>query len=211
MEIVWINHSCFALKGETTTVLTDPFSSEIGDSSQFPEADIMIISNEHPNHCNTDAVPGAGYIVSTPGEYDIHGTYILSIATALKSESGEPKRNLITIIEMEKLTIAHLGDLGEIPPSRHLEELNHVDVLLVPAGGDGTISPQDAARIVNLTEPKIVIPMHYKTDATRISLETADKFLEELGYQQEPSLARLQLTDTNLPADRKIVILSPVG
>jgi len=211
MEIVWINHSCFALKGETTTVLTDPFSSEIGDSSQFPEADIMITSNEHPNHCNTDAVPGAGYIVNTPGEYDIHGTYIRSIATALKSESGEPKRNLITIIEMEKLTIAHLGDLGEIPPSRHLEELNHVDVLLVPAGGDGTISPQDAARIVNLTEPKIVIPMHYKTDATRISLETADKFLEELGYQQEPSLARLQVTDTNLPADRKIVILSPVG
>jgi L-ascorbate metabolism protein UlaG (beta-lactamase superfamily) len=211
MEIAWINHSCFALKGETITVLTDPFSSEIGDSSQFPEADIMITSNDHPNHCNTDAVPGDGYVVSTPGEYDIDGTYIRSIATVLKNESGAPKRNLITIIEIDKITIAHLGDLGEIPPSRHLEELNHVDVLLVPAGGDGTISPQDAARIVNLTEPKIVIPMHYKTETTRISLETADKFFEELGYQQELPQVRLQITDTNLPAERKIVILSPVG
>ena len=211
MEIVWINLSCFALKGETITVLTDPFSSEIGDSSQFPEADIMITSNDHPNHCNTDAVPGDGYVVSTPGEYDIDGTYIRSIATVLKNESGAPKRNLITIIEIDKITIAHLGDLGEIPPSRHLEELNHVDVLLVPAGGDGTISPQDAARIVNLTEPKIVIPMHYKTETTRISLETADKFFEELGYQQELPQVRLQITDTNLPAERKIVILSPVG
>ena len=211
MEIVWINHSCFVLRGETITVLTDPYSSEIGESTSFPEADIMISSNDHPNHSNTAAVPGEGYVVKTPGEYDIGGTYIKSIATTLQNESGSPMRNLITIIEMDKLTVAHLGDLGEIPPSRHLEELNHVDVLLVPAGDNGTISPQQAARIVNLTEPKIVIPMHYKTDSTRIQLETADKFLEELGYQQEPPQNRLQVTDTNLPAERKIVILAPIA
>ena len=210
MEIVWINHSCFVLKGETTTVLTDPYSSEIGDSAQFPEANIIVSSNEHPNHSNTGAVPGEGYVVKTPGEYDIEGIYITSIATTLKNESGSPERNLITIIEMDKLTIAHLGDLGEIPPSRHLEELNHVDVLLIPAGDKGTISIHEAVRIVNLTEPKIVIPMHYRTESTRLSLETADKFLEELGYQEEAPQSRLNITDTNLPVERKIVRLTPL-
>jgi len=211
MEIVWINHSCFVLKGETATVLTDPYSPEIGATNQFPEADITISSNDHPNHSNTGEVPGNGYVVRTPGEYDLGGIYIRSIASMLKTESGEPQRNLITIIEMDKLTIAHLGDLGEIPSSRNLEELNHADVLLVPAGHVGTISPQEAARIVNITEPKIVIPMHYKTTSTNISLETADKFLEELGYQQEPPLNRLQLTDTSLPSERKIVLLNPAA
>ena len=209
MEIVWMNHSCFILKGETATVLTDPYSAEIGNTDQFPEADITISSNDKPNHSNVEDVPGSGYVVQTPGEYDIGGTYIRSIASTLRTDSGDPQRNLITIIEMDQLTIAHLGNLGEIPSSRTLEELNHADVLFVPAGDVGTINPQQAARIVNLTEPKIIIPMHYKTPSTNISLETSEKFLEELGYQQQPAINRLQVTDTSLPAERKVVLLSP--
>ena len=107
-----MNHSCFILKGETATILTDPYSAEIGNTDQFPEADITISSNDKPNHSNVEDVPGSGYVVQTPGEYDIGGTYIRSIASTLRTDSGDPQRNLINIIEMDQLTIANLGNLG---------------------------------------------------------------------------------------------------
>ena len=81
-------------------------------------------------------------------------------------------------------TVCHLGDLGQPLTANQIEEIGSVDVLLIPVGGGTTISASQAAALVRSMEPKIVIPMHYKTPALTKELDTVDKFLKEMGLTE---------------------------
>ncbi|MFH0769288.1 MAG: MBL fold metallo-hydrolase, partial [Chloroflexota bacterium] len=101
----------------------------------------------------------------------------------------------------------HLGDLGHVLATTQIEEIDNVDVLLLPVGGVSTINATMAAEIVRQLEPKIVVPMHYKTDALKLELEPVDRFLKEMGVAKVESKPKLSLTTTNLPATTQVFLL----
>ncbi len=214
MEITWLGHSCFRLRGREATVVTDPCAKSTGYSIGRPTADIVTVSHDHPGHNNLRAVAGSPRTVRGPGEFEIAGVLIMGIRTYHDREKGQKLgKNTAYVVELDGVRVCHLGDLGHVPTPEQVEELSGVDILLAPVGGGSTIGGAAAAETVSLLEPKLVIPMHYRTPAAKDDLEPLDRFLREMGApgaleEQQP---KLSITKGTLPHETKVQVLEYRG
>ena len=208
MDISWLGHSCFRIRGRQATVITDPYSPELGYSLGKPTAHIVTVSHQHPGHSYTQGIGGAPRLVSGPGEYEIKGVLITGIATFHDSEQGKKRgKNTVYLLEVDEVLVCHLGDLGHVLTAGQVEEIGNVDVLLLPVGGISTISAPTAAEVVRQLEPKAVVPMHYKTEALSWELEPVDRFLKEIGVKETSSQPKLSFTKSTLPASTQVFLL----
>jgi len=208
MDISWLGHSCFRLKGSRATIITDPYSAGLGYSLGKPTARIVTVSHEHPGHCYVEGVGGQPRVVSRPGEYEISDVLIIGIATFHDGEGGRKRgKNIVYLMEIDEISVCHLGDLGHVLNNEQIEDIGNVDVLLLPVGGVSTINAPMAAEVVRQLEPKAVIPMHYKTPALNRELEPVDRFLKEIGAKQVSSQPRLSVTKSNLPPSSQVFLL----
>lgn len=209
MQINWYGHSCFRLRSRKGTVITDPFGDGIGYSLPRVRADIVTVSHDHPNHANVKAIKGKPKIISGPGEYEIKDIFIIGIPmppNARKGENGE--QNTIYVFDFDGITVCHLGDLRRVPTQAQVEELSDVDVLLVPVGGGTTIGAAKALDMISLLEPKIVIPMHYRTEALKgVKLHSVDPFLKEMGAKGIEPEDVVKVTKGGLPTETQLVIM----
>jgi L-ascorbate metabolism protein UlaG (beta-lactamase superfamily) len=210
MEITWLGHDCFRLKGKDVTVLTDPYDKSIGHALGRPQADIVTVSHDHFDHNNVKAVSGAPKVIKGPGEYEIKNVFIKGVATFHDADGGNSRgRNTVYTITLDDVVVCHLGDLGHPLTQAQAEEIDDVDVLLVPVGGFYTIDAGQASEVVSLLEPKIVIPMHYQTDVLtlRQTLDPVDKFLKEMGLKSLTPQPKLVVARTTLPEQTQVVVL----
>jgi len=209
MEISWLGHSCFRIKGRQATVITDPYPPDLGYSLGKPTAQIVTVSHQHPSHSYVQAIDGGPKLVTGPGEYEINGVLITGIATFHDMERGQKKgKNTVYLIELDEVSVCHLGDLGHVLTAEQVEEVGNVDVLLLPVGGVSTINAPLAAEVVRQLEPKAVVPMHYKTEALSRELEPVDRFLKEIGVKEIGSQPKLTFTRSSLPASTQVFVLS---
>jgi len=208
LDITWLGHSCFRIRGKEATVVTDPCPPTSGYNIGKPTADIVTISHNSENHTYVKAIAGKPVIVNQPGEYEIHEAFITGVATNKNASKGaEQGKNVAFIIEMEGLRVCHLGNLGQTPTAEQAEEMTGADVLLIPVGGGDTIDAAKAAEIVSLLEARLVVPMHYKTDASKGSLETPDRFLKELGASAGEPQPKLSVNRASVPTETKAILL----
>jgi L-ascorbate metabolism protein UlaG (beta-lactamase superfamily) len=178
-------------------------------------ANVVTISNNHPHHAGLSAIEGRPKVLNRPGEYEIGGALIWGVRTSARADasaSGSPEKNTAFIIQLEELTVCHLGDLATAPLTP--EELTHIkdaDVLLIPVGGNCTINAAQAAEVVAQVEPKLIVPMHYATDETRgqVVLDEVERFCKELGATEAAARPRLSITPAGLPAEPTVVLLEP--
>jgi L-ascorbate metabolism protein UlaG (beta-lactamase superfamily) len=216
MEIVWHGHSFFEIKSkenkEQIRIAIDPFSEEVGLKVPKVEADILLISHDHYDHNNKNAILGNYFLIENPGEYEIKGVFIKAIKSFHdKSDGKERGENLIFLIDSEDLRVCHLGDLGQKELNeKQVEEIGSVDVLMIPIGGVYTISQKEAIKILEQLEPKIIIPMHYSLPKLKIKLDSVDKFLKSLGIKSLTPEKKLSIKKENLSSEEsKIVLLEP--
>ena len=208
MEIVWLGHSCFRIRGREATIVTDPCPPATGYVIGKPTADIVTISHHHSNHDYTKAVAGSPVVIDGPGEYEIHGAFITAVPTYHDDQKGSERgRNLAFIIEMEDIRVCHLGDLGHTPTAEQAEEMTGADVLLVPVGGGTTIDGAKAAEVVSLLEARLVIPMHYRTEALKEVLDPPDRFLKEMEVTSIEPLPKLSVSRSSIPSETQVVLL----
>ncbi len=208
MEIDWFGHACFRLRGRDGTVITDPYSKEIGLSLPRPRADILTISHAHPGHSNGEGVKGDPRILDGPGEYEIKNIFVTGIPTAHDKKGGKDRgRNTVYAIELDGLTICHLGDLGHVPNQAQAEAFGNVNVLLLPVGGGSTIGASEAAEVVSLLEPQIVIPMHFMLPDLTFKLDSPAKFFKQLGIKPPDPLPSLKVTRDSLPSETQVILL----
>jgi L-ascorbate metabolism protein UlaG (beta-lactamase superfamily) len=208
MEITWLGHSCFKIKGKQTTIITDPYSPDLGYSLGKPSATIVTVSHQHPGHSFTAGIGGNPRAITGPGEYEISNVLIIGVATFHDEDRGKIRGgNTAYLIEIDEVSVCHLGDLGHVLTDEQVEELGNVDVLLVPVGGVSTIDHQVAAEIVRQLEPKAVVPMHYKTPALSRKLEPVEAFLKEMGADNITPQAKLSLTKSSLPISTQVFLL----
>jgi L-ascorbate metabolism protein UlaG (beta-lactamase superfamily) len=209
MEITWLGHSCFLIKGKEQTIITDPFHPDLGYRLGEPEADVVTISHFHPGHSYIQGVANDPRQIRSPGEYEIGGTFITGVASFHDNKKGEVRgKNTIYVIEMEGIALCHLGDLGHPLDSHLIEEIGDIGILFLPVGEVSTIAIDTAVEIVRQLEPPIVIPMHYKTKVFVGNLSTVDKFLEEMRIRELEPKPKLSITASSLPSSTQTVILS---
>ena len=214
MEITWLGHSCFKLRGRTASVITDPPGKSTGYVIGRPTANVITISHDHEGHNYVKAVTGKPRVIQGPGEFEVAGVLIRGTHTFHDQENGaELGRNTAYVMEIDELTICHLGDIGHIPTAEQVEELSGIDILLAPVGAGTTIGGAAAAETVSLLGPKLVIPMHYGTPASKGQLEAIDTFLKEIGAPQalDERQPKLSVTKSTLPQETKVQVLDYKG
>ncbi len=212
MEITWYGHSCFRLTERgLATVVVDPYDSkEIGYSALKLKADIVTISHDALGHNNAEAVKGTSHVITGPGEFEIGGVFITGIQTdgaGSGKKAMEQARNTLYVFDYDGLTVAHLGDLKQVPTQAEIEALGTVNVALVPVGGGGGLNAAKAAEVVSLLEPNIVVPMHYSTPDVKLSLDSLNKFLKEMGLGKQETQASLKITRSSLPDETRVLVL----
>ena len=209
MEIIWLGHSCFLVRGKEQTIITDPYHPDLGYRLGEPKADIATLSHFHPGHSYIEGVADDPKQIKSPGEYELGGTFITGVASFHDNQKGDLRgKNTIYTIEMDGITLCHLGDLGH-PLGPHLiEELGDIDILFLPAGEVSTIPIDTAAEIIRQLGPPIVIPMHYKTEAFGGSLSPVDQFLDKMRIRELEARPKLSITSSSLPSSTQIVVLS---
>jgi L-ascorbate metabolism protein UlaG (beta-lactamase superfamily) len=212
MEITWYGHSCFRLtERNLATVVTDPFDNKtIGYFPLKLKADIVTVSHDAPGHNNTDTVKGSSHVITGPGEFEIGGVFITGVQTdggGTSKKAKDQTRNTLYVFDYDGLTVAHLGDLKQLPPQTEIEALGTVNVALVPVGGGGGLNAAKAAEVISLLEPNIVIPMHYATSDVKLPLDPLNKFLKEMGLGKLESQPSLKLSRSGLPEETHVIIL----
>lgn len=213
MDITSLGHSSFKLRGRQATVVTDPFGDMVG--LPFPKhttADIVTLSHNHEDHNAAERIEGNPFVVSGPGEYEVKGVGIVGLGVFHdEAEGAQRGRNTIYRIELDGVSIVHLGDLGHELTSAHVDSLDGVHILLIPVGGVYTIDARQAAKVVSEIEPSIVIPMHYNRPGLDQrafgNLTGVDVFLKEMGKANSAPQSKLSITKEKLPEELEIIVL----
>ena len=194
---------------DNITLTTDPFNEKTGLKPPNFETDIITVSHDHYDHNNTKSLRGDKFIIDSAGEYDVKGILIYGVESYHDEVEGKERgKNIIFRIEMDNISITHLGDLGHKLNSKQLEILTGTDILLIPVGGKYTLDAKKAVEVTSQIEPRIVIPMHYKTPNLTFDIDGVDKFIKEIGIKPTEE-EKLKISKRDLPQeDMELVILN---
>jgi L-ascorbate metabolism protein UlaG (beta-lactamase superfamily) len=216
VDITWYGHSCFRLNERgSISIVTDPYSAELGLPPLKLKADVVTISHDKPGHNFVEAVKSANpadrnpSILRGPGEYEVGGVFI----TGLPMNYADEERihpNVGYLIQYGSLSVLHLGDLAHVPDQSTIEALGEVNVVLVPVGGGSALRASTAAEVIALIEPNYIVPMHYMLPGLTTLLDPVDKFLKEMGISramQEEDV--LKVTSGSLPEQPQVILLRP--
>lgn len=219
MEITYLGHSCFKIKGKAGTVVCDPFDSSIGFSLSSASADIVTASHQHYDHNAVGKVKGTArrekpFVIEAPGEYEVGGISVFGVPTFHDaSEGSERGRNVVFTFFMDYMRVCHLGDLGHELTDQQKSEIGSIDVLLIPIGGVYTIDHKAAVKIINELDPFYVIPMHYRSDEHSseqfAQMGTLDDFFKEYGVAKQP-VKLLNVEPNQMPEETELVVLERV-
>lgn len=218
MDITYLGHASFLLKGDTGSVVTDPYSKDmLGKALPKVEANLITVSHDHGDHNAVDAVntpsDDTPLVLTMPGEYEKHKIRVQGFQTYHDKNKGEERgKNTIYKITIDDVDILHCGDLGHMLKASTIDQIGNVDVILVPVGGHFTINADEANDIVSKLEPSIVIPMHYKNDAFNKEimdkLAPVDDFLQKIGTEAEKPGKKYKVKQGDLSdEDMKVVVL----
>ena len=152
----------------------------------------------------TDGQPAGGHIPIMRRQQRLArdaGIHIVGVNSFHDDATGSERgANVIFILTIDDVRVCHLGDLGHVLTEGNVRGMGTVDVLMVPVGGTYTIDSSQADKVVNMVKPRIIIPMHYKTDKCGFPIDGAGPFLaEKENVIQRPSEVTITKVESSRP------------
>jgi len=166
VRITYHGHACFTLEAEGYRTVLDPYEDGMleGAPKLQLEAEAVYCSHQHGDHNYVQAVKLCNAAQKIPYT-------VTSFETPHDDKDGTLRgMNQVRIFDFGGVKVAHLGDIGIVPEGAVLDALKGVDCLLIPVGGVFTIDPAAAAETIALVNPKVAIPMHYRTDSIGLGI-----------------------------------------
>jgi L-ascorbate metabolism protein UlaG (beta-lactamase superfamily) len=214
MTITWYGHACFKItnQGGHLTVITDPFDKKIGLTPPRGTADVVSISHDHYDHNNVKAISPDPFVINGPGEYEVKEIRVTGILSYHDQKKGEERgTNTIYLMEIDRIRVCHLGDLGQAKlTDKQLEAIGQVDILMIPVGGKYSLGAAEAVKVIKQIEPHLIIPMHYKLPGLTIDLANVKDFLKEMGLNGKQAVDRLTIKKKDLILkEMEVVVMKP--
>ncbi len=206
MKINWMGHASFLINFKDKKLITDPFDENLGYPVFKQEVDIATVSHEHWDHNAIHLLNGNPEVIKETGIFNIKGINIKGIASYHDKVQGKDRgENIIFKISAEDIDLVHLGDLGHMLNHGQVNEIGNVDVLLIPVGGIFTIDAEEAFKVVNQLNPRIIIPMHFKTPHLCFELAPVEAFTARFDSMiKRPYLEVTRENINNLP---RVIVL----
>jgi L-ascorbate metabolism protein UlaG (beta-lactamase superfamily) len=167
MVLNYFGEGCFRLQSGELSVLVNPNSNRL-------KADVTLRT------LTTNEAPATADEINFPGEYEVKGIEIQGFP--IPGESNEKYTKTIFAITWEEMRFVVLGHLSGPLPAAMIEDLGEPDVLFVPTGDSHFIEAGDAAKLIKQLEPKVIVPIYYKTPndlakAMGVKPEEEEKFV----------------------------------
>ncbi len=214
MKIKFLGHAAFLLTSDSgVNIITDPYKPGCFDGGIKygvinESADIVTISHDHDDHNETN-LKGNPTFIRKNGTSDIKGIKIEGFDSFHDTNQGKDRgKNIIFNMAIDGINVVHLGDLGHELSADAVKNIGKVDILLVPVGGFFTIDALTAEKIVNALSPKIVIPMHYKTEKCGFPIAALESFTK--GKETLHKGDEFEIKAADIPQKIQIVVLDPV-
>lgn len=202
MNISWLGQSAFKIEFKTSTsdgtLLIDPYKHADEETPRMLSTEIALLSHGDEETITLTKEP---CIVKEAGEYEYKEVLIYSFQTAHTQEAP-----LIFRMEIEHVTIGHLGVLAGQLDEKLLNELNGVDVLMIPVGGSNVITPERAAELITKIEPRVIIPYCFKSKGTGDDYLEVTAFTKAVGLEAETQ-SKFKLSKKDLPSDQMMLVL----
>jgi len=211
MNIKWLGHASFLITSDSgIRIITDPY--EVGSGLSYGQikesADIVTVSHDHSDHNNVAVVQGSPKVVR--GTANVKGIEFKGVPTYHDEAKGQQRgKNTIFCFEVDGIKICHLGDLGHQLSDKQVAEIGSVDILLVPVGGYYTIDDRVATEVCNQLNPRVVIPMHYKTAKCDFPIASVGEFLKSKGEVTRLDASEVEFKSGVLPSSTQIIVLQP--
>jgi len=209
MKIKYLAHAAFLITSDGgVRIVTDPYATSPGiKHGEIKEtADIVTVSHEHGDHNNIAAVRGNPQVVRASAE--VKGIKIRAIPAAHDDRGGSQRgKNTIFCFEVDGVNVCHSGDLGHTLSEEQVKAIGKMDVLMIPVGGFFTIDAKTATRVVDQIKPKVVIPMHYKTERLDFPIAGVDEFIKGKNNVTIVNGSEIAFKAGALPAATQIMVL----
>ena len=205
MKIKWNGHASFTITAsDGTVIVTDPYDpSGYGGVLMYDQvkdkADGVLVSHDHADHNYVKGLPGSPEVVKGSGR--VKDIKVKGIPT-YHDESGGSERgeNTAFVFAVDGMNICFAGDLGHPLSNEQIKAIGPLDVLLIPVGGTYTVDAGGAAKIAGDLNPKLIIPMHFKTDKCALPISGVDGFLEKMPKVNQLKQSEIELSQDKLPA-----------
>jgi L-ascorbate metabolism protein UlaG (beta-lactamase superfamily) len=214
VKLTYYGHSSFLLEAaDGTRIIVDPYRSGAFDGAlrygAIPDtADAVVATHTHDDHGAVDTVPGHPQIFVHPTSAAVGPWQITGIDVAHDAEGGRSRgKNTIIVLDDGDVRVVHLGDLGHTLDASTVAAIGRADILLVPVGGFFTIDHKQAAEVVESLDPRIAIPMHYKTAKVDFPISDVEPFLATQRAVERLSSSTIEVSRETLPAERVIYVL----
>jgi L-ascorbate metabolism protein UlaG (beta-lactamase superfamily) len=209
MVITYMGGECFKVsQGELTIALNPPSKDSSLKTSKFG-SDIVLSTL---NHEDMNGVENASFgdrepfAITGPGEYEVRGVAVRGFAGESEYD-GKKSINTIYSIALEGMNLCFLGALGstDLPPAAK-QELDDIDVLFLPIGGEGVLDHAAAYKLAVQLEPKAIVPMHYGELGGKDALKA---FLKEAGSEDTKPIDKLTIKKKDLEGKQgEIMVLA---
>jgi L-ascorbate metabolism protein UlaG (beta-lactamase superfamily) len=191
------------LQSKDTVLLIDPPGAISGLKPTRQTAQVIAVTEKEGR--DWSSVGGTPFVVDIPGEFEKDNAFVYGLS--LPSDHGRVHFR----IEFEDLSIGHLGSLDHAITNGELEQLEGVDILILPVGGKTVLTAEQAAEIINQVEPRIVIPIQYQADGMKSNYSGIEPFLKAFGAKTSDVQDKFKITKKELPADDTTVVLLSVS
>lgn len=210
MVIQWYGNACFRVQGAQTdaTLVVDPFDPSLGIKLPKLQSDILLISSHDEAHTSADFIARStdAFFIDHPGEYERKGVFIRGVGIDQKGKNDTQEHVTIFSCVIDDVFVGHLGGLSRTLSEAELDLLGKIDILCVPVGGEGVLTPSQAVEVIAEIEPRIIVPMSYALPGIKRSYTPLDTFLKEYGVKEHDRLDKLKILKKDLPVEETKVI-----
>ena len=212
MELTYLGHACFKVTTwEGTSLVVDPYTPgrEIRHRPIPDLVDAALVTHDHPGHNGIAHLQGRPEVLRGSGWV---GTIeVTAVATFHDSAKGRKRGpNTVFRIVADGVSVCHLGDIGHMPTPDQLVDMVPTDILLCPVGGIHSLDAEQAASIVKVVNPMVVVPMHYWTPLVSRRLGRIERFLARQSRVVPVEGSTVSPAPDALPGDQPTWVLRPL-
>ena len=208
MIITYYGNQFFKIaQGDTVLAINPPSkdSKNGKDAAKFGSV-LALSTTNHPDYNGFDRVTHGDTIpfaISGPGEYEHSGIVVKGAGTTTTIDGKEYNTAIYSFV-FEDTRIGFLGPVDRPLLAAELAVLAGTDILFVPIGGEGVLTPAMANKVAVAIEPKIIIPMDYGKNRMKDALKV---YLKEAGENDMQPLDKLTIRRKEIEAKEGDVIV----
>lgn len=190
MHITYHGLSCVKIVAKTAgrgsddvTMIFSPYGKNYGLRPVQSGAQIVFVSLDDPMFNNVARWHDDAVVIDRPGEFSVKGVNIVGKDAPGDLRGGATRGNAVVFVaDIEDMKIAYFGGIGMEPSADVMDACGGIDILFLPVGDMEGLDGKSAETVARKIEPKIIIPLHYKTKGlTAKNVRAKDDFCDEIG------------------------------